>query len=94
MMKLGCMSLSYQKEFSAGELDLEGFIDRAHKLRLDGIDIHTGAFAQENIYTIFFIHTFIQSCTFIFKIKFFFRDINSIYIPTLAGDQHRIHKRF
>ena len=46
MMKLGCMSLSYQKEFSAGELDLEGFIDRAHELRLDGIDIHTRAFAS------------------------------------------------
>ena len=46
MMKLGCMSLSYKGEFAAGELDLEGFIDRAGELRLDGIDIHTGAFAS------------------------------------------------
>jgi sugar phosphate isomerase/epimerase len=46
MMKLGCMSLSYQKEFAAGQLDLEGFIERAYQLGLDGIDIHTGAFAS------------------------------------------------
>ena len=46
MMKLGCMSLSYKDQFSAGELDLEGFIDRACELRLDGIDIHTRAFAS------------------------------------------------
>ena len=46
MMKLGCMSLSYHKEFSAGDLDLEAFIDRAHELRLDGIDIHTGSLAS------------------------------------------------
>ena len=46
MMKLGCMSLSYQREFSAGQLDLEGFIERAYQLGLDGIDLHTGAFAS------------------------------------------------
>jgi len=46
MMKLGCMSLSYKDEFAAGQLDLEGFIERAHQLRLDGIDIHTRAFAS------------------------------------------------
>lgn len=46
MMKLGCMSLSYQKEFAAGQLGLEGFIDRAYQLGLDGVDIHTGAFAS------------------------------------------------
>ena len=44
MMKLGCMSLSYKNEFSAGQLDLEGFIERAYELGLDGIDIHTQAF--------------------------------------------------
>ena len=48
MMKLGCMSLSYNQEFKAGRLDLEGFIDRAHELRLDGIDLHTRAFASES----------------------------------------------
>lgn len=46
MMKLGCMSLSYKAEFAASELDLEGFIERAYGLRLDGIDIHTRAFAS------------------------------------------------
>ena len=48
MMKLGCMSLSYQREFTAGTLDLERFIDRAHQLRLDGIDLHTHAFASQD----------------------------------------------
>ncbi len=46
MMKLGCMSLSYQTEFKANRLDLEGFIERAYELGLDGVDIHTGAFAS------------------------------------------------
>ena len=46
MMKLGCMSLSYKDQFAAGEIDLFGFIDRAYELRLDGIDIHTRAFAS------------------------------------------------
>jgi L-ribulose-5-phosphate 3-epimerase len=48
MLKLGCMSLSYKDEFAAGTLDLDAFIDRANKLRLDGIDLHTGAFASED----------------------------------------------
>ena len=46
MMKLGCMSLSYKDEFAAGDLGLEGFIERAYQLHLDGIDIHTRAFAS------------------------------------------------
>ncbi|MBN1399664.1 MAG: sugar phosphate isomerase/epimerase [Anaerolineae bacterium] len=46
MIKLGCMSLSYKDEFRAGTLDLEGFIERAYQLGLDGIDIHTRAFAS------------------------------------------------
>ena len=46
MMKLGCMSLSYKDEFSAGEINLEGFIERAYELGLDGIDLHTGAFGS------------------------------------------------
>ena len=48
MMKLGCMSLSYKDEFGNRKLDLEGFIDRAYELRLDGIDLHTRAFASED----------------------------------------------
>ena len=46
MMKLGCMSLSYKDEFGAGQLTLEGFTERAYELGLDGIDIHTRAFAS------------------------------------------------
>ena len=46
MLKLGCMSLSYKDEFGADILDLEQFIERAYQLRLDGIDLHTRAFAS------------------------------------------------
>ena len=46
MLKLGCMSLSYKDEFAANKLDLEQFIERAYQLGLDGIDIHTRAFAS------------------------------------------------
>ena len=46
MLKLGCMSLSYKDEFGADQLDLEQFIERAYELRLDGIDLHTRAFAS------------------------------------------------
>jgi len=46
MLKLGCMSLSYKDEFAAEKLDLERFIERACDLRLDGIDLHTRAFAS------------------------------------------------
>jgi sugar phosphate isomerase/epimerase len=48
MIKLGCMSLSYKDEFASRRLDLEGFIERAYQLRLDGIDIHTGALASRD----------------------------------------------
>lgn len=48
MMKLGCMSLSYKDQFSAGKLDLSGFLDKAGELRLDGVDIHTRAFAADD----------------------------------------------
>ena len=47
MLKLGCMSLSYKDEFAAGTLNLEEFLDRARELRLDGVDLYTGAFASE-----------------------------------------------
>jgi len=40
------MSLSYKDQFAAGKIDLEGFIDQARQLELDGIDIHTRAFAS------------------------------------------------
>jgi sugar phosphate isomerase/epimerase len=46
MMKLGCMSLSYKDQFRDGRMDLVRFIDWAYEQRLDGIDIHTRAFAS------------------------------------------------
>lgn len=46
MIKLGLMTLSYKDEFAAGQLNLEQFIERAYEMRLDGIDIHTRAFAS------------------------------------------------
>ena len=46
MMKLGCMSLSYKDQFASGEIDLVGFIDKASEMGLDGIDLHTRAFAS------------------------------------------------
>ena len=47
MIKLGCMSLSYNRALSEGRMDLPAFIDKAYELGLDGIDLHTGAFASE-----------------------------------------------
>ncbi len=43
-MKLGCMSLSYQRAFKAGKMDLESFIETAYQLRLDAVDLHAGSF--------------------------------------------------
>tara|TARA_B100000029_G_scaffold389840_1_gene386418 strand:- start:122513 stop:123349 length:837 start_codon:yes stop_codon:yes gene_type:complete len=48
MIKLGCMSLSYKNAMAEGRLDLFEFIDKAYELRLDGIDIHSGALESEN----------------------------------------------
>jgi sugar phosphate isomerase/epimerase len=46
MMKLGCMSLSYKDQFRDAKIDLEAFIDKAYGMCLDGIDLHTRAFAS------------------------------------------------
>ncbi len=46
MIKLGCMSLSYNKAISEGRMTLETFIDKAYDMGLDGIDLHTRAFAS------------------------------------------------
>ena len=47
MMKLGCMSLSYQQQFKDGKIDMLSFIDRAYELRLDGIDIYMPMLASK-----------------------------------------------
>ncbi|MBT5875854.1 MAG: sugar phosphate isomerase/epimerase [Candidatus Latescibacteria bacterium] len=46
MIKLGCMSLSYNKAISEGRMTLESFIDTAYGMGLDGIDLHTRAIAS------------------------------------------------
>ncbi len=39
VIKLGLQSLSYRDTFLAGGIDLEGFLDRAGEMRLDGVDL-------------------------------------------------------
>lgn len=46
MIKLGLQSLSYRDTFLAGGIDLEGFLDRAGEMRLDGVDLHYTHFAS------------------------------------------------
>jgi sugar phosphate isomerase/epimerase len=40
------MSLSFRDDFTAGRMDLDRFIELAYELRLDGLDVHAGAFAS------------------------------------------------
>lgn len=40
MMRLSCLSLSYQNQFRTGKMDLLGFIRTARSLNLDGVDLH------------------------------------------------------
>ena len=46
MIKLGCMSLSYRPNFNDKRMDLERFLETAYELELDGVDLHTSAFAS------------------------------------------------
>jgi len=40
MMRLSCLSLSYQNQFRAAKMDLPKFIREARALGLDGVDLH------------------------------------------------------
>ena len=40
MIRLSCLSLSYQNQFKAGKMDLPAFIRTARSLGLDGVDLH------------------------------------------------------
>ncbi len=40
MMRLSCLSLSYQREFKAGRMDLPKFMTTARGLGFDGADLH------------------------------------------------------
>ena len=50
MIKVGCMSLSYKDIWNGSDsgeaMTMEGFLERAYELRLDGVDLHTSAFDE------------------------------------------------
>ncbi len=39
MMKIGCCAYSYRDYITTGKMTLEGFIEEAHKIRLDGVEL-------------------------------------------------------
>ncbi len=40
MMRLSCLTLSYGKQFTSGQMDIFGFLNTCRALNLDGVDIH------------------------------------------------------
>ena len=50
MIKLSLQSLCYRDTFKAGEIDLEGIIDKAYEYKMDGVDIHWAHFAATDDY--------------------------------------------
>ena len=48
MMKLSILSLSYQREFAAGRMDLFRFIDTCRELDVDGIDFNARSFPDDS----------------------------------------------
>lgn len=46
MMRLSCLTLSFQNQFRAGKMDMFGFISRCRALNLDGIDPHMSSLAS------------------------------------------------
>lgn len=43
MMRLSCLTLSYQNQFRAGKMDIFSFMETCRALNLDGVDIHMSA---------------------------------------------------
>jgi L-ribulose-5-phosphate 3-epimerase len=43
MMRLSCLTLSYQRQFRAGKMDIFSFLSTCRALDLDGADIHIGS---------------------------------------------------
>lgn len=43
MMRLSCLTLSYQNQFRAGRMDIFKFMDTCRSLNFDGVDIHRSA---------------------------------------------------
>jgi len=43
MMRLSCLTLSYQNQFKAGKMDIFSFLSTCRALDLDGADIHIGS---------------------------------------------------
>jgi len=48
VIKLACMSLSYQRAFRAGSMDVLGFVDACRALDLDGVDLNARSFPTED----------------------------------------------
>lgn len=48
MIKLTVLSLSYQRAFQAGNMDLFSFLDTCREVDLDGADLHARSFASED----------------------------------------------
>lgn len=52
MMKLACMSLSFNRAISAGTMSLDTFIDWCYAQRLDGVDLHASHIPSQNSKTL------------------------------------------
>jgi L-ribulose-5-phosphate 3-epimerase len=48
MLRLACMSLSYQRAFNAGQMDLFSYIEESRRLDLDGVDLHGAHFISHD----------------------------------------------
>lgn len=48
MLRLACMSLSYQRAFNAGKMDLFSYIEESRRLDLDGVDLHGAHFVSHD----------------------------------------------
>lgn len=46
MMRLSCLTLSYQNQFKAGKMDVFSFMNTCRSLDLDGVDLHMNSFAN------------------------------------------------
>lgn len=46
MIKLSLQSLSYRDTFNEGKIDLEGIVEKAAELKMDGVDLHARHFAS------------------------------------------------
>src|SRR5437762_1868153 len=48
MMRLSCLTLSYQNQFKAGKMDIFSFLSTCRALNLDGADIHVNSLMNKD----------------------------------------------